>query len=285
VDTEPAEGSRVSAFLMKCELDQYAPIFLSNGFDTMDALLGVEDAHMSDMGLPRGHAVKLRRHIQELVQEVGEKEYASQHILSSSVTLYEQDASGSGALPPKVPCFYPTDKIKDDVQKSWDRILEVGILYAGEVLYKKLFEIAPVAEEHLPPHIIAKYQQSSFDAGEEDQEFVRNATLAKMFSKIFNAVGCAITGLHDLGKLVPMLLSLGARHVNYNSPEHAWEGTGIAVNMTLREILGDMFSRDVEQVWTMGYAFISSIMIQGLREANAAVESLDADRCDMDTPQ
>lgn len=256
----------VIALLAKCSLEQYGPALLSSGFDTLEVLLEMEDADVKDLGIARGHWLKLRRQLREVT---GVKAGATQASTERPAPMQDAPAGGM-SLPPNAPIFYGTDQIKDDVQTSWEKIQEVGILYAGEILYKKVFELAPEARALMPPEVTAKYQISSFSEEELDPDFVENQTLSNMFGKIFNVVGCSVTGLHDLNRLVPMLHSLGARHVGYNAPEEAWEVVAKAVNFTLHKILGDALTPDVEHVWTLCLALVSSVMIQGMREAKAA---------------
>jgi hypothetical protein len=259
MDKETGRVFEVTAFLAECELSQYSSVLLSSGFDTTDALLEMEESDSKDLGILRGHWLKLKRHL---------RQSQSQHAVGQG--SLERQLGSSMSLPPNAPMFYGTEEIRSNVQRSWERIQEAGILYAGELLYKRVFELNPAAKDMLPPEILAKYRQSSLSEDELDSDFVKNATLSNMFSKIFNMVGCSVAGLHDLNKLVPMLHSLGARHIGYGSPEECWEIVGQAVNMTLHEILGDTLTADVEHVWTLGFAFVSSIMIQGLREAKAS---------------
>lgn len=282
-------SNEVVRLLRMWELEQHASALLAGGFDTLAALAAIEDVDLKDLGLPRGHGLKLRRHLREHMRptEAGERpalgEPELQPVFGEVLPLAEDlephkfpsscvgSRQSSSTLPPDSPCFYSSDKIEDDVQKSWDRIREIGILYAGEVLYKKVFELNPLAKDYLPWEVISKYRITSLDQAEADFAYIENATLARMFSIIFNQVGNSIVGLHDLGKLIPMLLHLGARHIGYGEfPEPCWDVVGQAVNLTLHQLLGELFTPDVEHVWTLGYSFIASIMLQGMREAKAA---------------
>merc|ERR1719343_456529 len=230
----------------------------------------MEESDSKDLGILKGHWLKLKRHLRQVQTQhpVGEDSGGRQ---AAAVSVKASGPPGSSmTLPPNAPMFYGSEAIRSHVQRSWDRIQEAGILYAGELLYKRVFELNPAAKDMLPPEILVKYQQTTFSEEDLDSEFVKNATLSNMFSKIFNVVGCSVTGLHDLNRLVPMLHSLGARHIGYNAPEECWEVVAKAVNMTLHDILGESLTADVEHVWTLGLAFVSSIMIQGMREAKAS---------------
>merc|ERR1712085_130993 len=91
--------------------------------------------------------------------------------------------------------------------------------------------------------------------------------LRKLFAKVINAVGCTVAGLRDTGSLVPMLLALGNRHIAYGVPESYWVVLGEALDRTLADILGEDYTMEVKNAWAMVYKFMSSLMIQGLREA------------------
>merc|ERR1712151_401440 len=84
--------------------------------------------------------------------------------------------------------------------------------------------------------------------------------------------GCVVAGLQDSSKLVPLLTSLGMRHISYNTNEAYWPLLGKAVNMTLADLLGDRFTPEVENAWNVVYGFTSSIMIAGLRQAKEAAQ-------------
>merc|ERR1712238_514274 len=71
----------------------------------------------------------------------------------------------------------------------------------------------------------------------------------------------------DSSKLVPLLTSLGRRHIGYGVDEAFWPALGTALNITLSDLLGDGFTNEVENAWNVVYGFTSSIMIAGLRQA------------------
>lgn len=284
----PTNG--VVGFLERHGMAQYAAGFLQSGFDEMLTLAEIEDEDLKDLGLPRGHALKLRRLVREYMLEHHPEEAreeqpysgprGSRH-MGTEERFVRQASYGSdaGSVRSKRSersnpdqqaraCLDATDQMKNDVARSWEKVLEVGICVVGEVLYKYTFQLAPEAMNLFPLHVRQKYQE--WDDEEEPENFMESPALRKLFSKVVNAVGCAVAGLHDTTELVPMLLQLGGRHINYGVPEPYWEVLGRALMMTLREIQGDSFTPDVEQAWSNVYAFISSLMIQGLRTASSS---------------
>merc|ERR1740117_566543 len=60
------EGLEVNAFLAGLGLDRYVSIFMDNGFDCMEVVELMEESHMREMGMATGHALKLRKKLEEL---------------------------------------------------------------------------------------------------------------------------------------------------------------------------------------------------------------------------
>lgn len=67
------ENNPVVDFLERVGLEQYADILMNAGFDDMETLLEIEDADLKDIGIPRGHAVKLRKRLREFLEAGGER--------------------------------------------------------------------------------------------------------------------------------------------------------------------------------------------------------------------
>jgi len=65
------EGAReVMDFLASVNLDQYAGDLLRNGFDEMETLCLIEANDLKDLGVPRGHTLKLLKRLREYELEV-----------------------------------------------------------------------------------------------------------------------------------------------------------------------------------------------------------------------
>jgi len=164
----------------------------------------------------------------------------------------------------------PSEMMKSTVEQSWEQVQVLGTYAVGEILYRHTFAIMPEAIHLFPSHVRMKYREWSPDEGQDESNVYESPALRKLFSKFVNAVGCAVAGLHDSSKLVPMLTQLGARHVNYGVNEAHWEALGKAFSVTLRDILREGYTQEVEAAWKMAYSFMSSIMIEGFRGAIAA---------------
>merc|ERR1719215_2417370 len=181
------------------------------------------------------------------------------------------------AVPKQIPASalhaVPTEQMKSAVERSWEQVQALGTYTVGEILYRHTFMIMPEAIHLFPQEVRLKYREWSADEDIDESNVYESPALRKLFSKFVNAVGCAVVGLHDNSKLVPMLMQLGARHINYGVSEAHWETLGKAFKAALREILQESFTQEVEAAWAMAYTFMSSIMIEGLRGAIAKRES------------
>uniref|UniRef100_A0A7S0BB47 Globin domain-containing protein n=1 Tax=Pyrodinium bahamense TaxID=73915 RepID=A0A7S0BB47_9DINO len=220
---------------------------------------------MKDLGIPRGHAVKLRRHLRE-----------NQGPQASTQPVAKPSSAPRGAHRATSPApngtsgsNMPNDEMKTAVERSWERVQALGTFTVGELLYRHTFDLAPEVMDLFPPEVRLKYRDWTADEGIDESNVYESPALRKLFSKFVNAIGCTVAGLHDFSRLVPMLRQLGSRHINYGVREQYWPILGKALIYTLRECLRDSFTSEVEAAWTMVYGFMSNIMIEGLRSAIA----------------
>merc|ERR1712060_75052 len=227
-------------------------------------------------GFPRGHALKLKRHLREYETNLYAEE-AQQSVTAEPPVMAKGKTSSSIASPPKAalapraaPALEASETMKGDVVRSWDMIQELGTNAVGEHVYRVFFDMAPEAIDRFPAHVRHKYREWTADESDDEGDLRNSAALRKLFAKVLNAVGCVVAGLQDSSKLVPLLTSLGGRHIVYNTNEDFWPILGKAVNITLAELLGDAFTPEVENAWNVVYGFTSSIMISGLKQAKEA---------------
>jgi len=282
----------IVAFLSSAGLGQYAGAIIRSGFDDMETLLLIEDGDLKELGVPRGHAVKLRKRLRE--HELSSAAAQDDHIYYQKARIpmgrnpasaqqqrwkpnTRQTTSRPGqGLNLQMPAAaelhqVSNDQVKSAVEKSWEQVQALGSYIVGEILYRHTFEIDPAAMDLFPVEVRQKYREWTVEeGGEEDQDIWSSAALKKLFSKFINAIGCTVAGLNDMSKLVPMLTKLGARHINYGVCEDHWQVLGRALRMTLSEILKEEYTHEVESAWTTVYGFMASIMIQGLRQAKDA---------------
>jgi len=275
------ENNPVVAFLQDIGLIQYAEVLLQNGFDDMDVLMDIEDGDLKDLGFPRGHAVKLKRRLQECrAPEESGRRFLQQPTAAQPAPVFKSTTARRAenvqahSLPSHDAHDVPSCEAQTAVERSWQQVQAAGGYYVAELLYRHTFQLEPEVIDLFPPEVRYKYRDWTADEGVDERNIYESPALRKLFSKYMNAIGCTVAGLNDFSKLVPMLRALGARHIGYGVSERHWPILGKALMLTLQDVLGDAFTSEVESAWMMVYGFMSSIMIEGLRHAIASRSQL-----------
>jgi len=292
-----ASGEAVHEFLQSVGLGQYADAFLQSGFDDIETLLDMEEADMKDIGIPRGHILKLRRKLKELKEQQAGVEVALRlqaaersqrsgpHIEAlpdmiadgavaddAEVESSSGDHSVSAAGPQATAsgrCAPVTAMMKSSVESSWAQVQMVGTEKIGELLFRDFFENAPETQDLFPPEVRARYRDWSCDKGRDDGSLWESPALRKLWAKVLSAIGYVVAGLHDVEQLVPKLHELGARHAGYGACDVHFTLLGKCLVKVLRESLGESFTPEVEFAWTMVYGFVAAIMAGGWQAARA----------------
>jgi methyl-accepting chemotaxis protein len=107
-----------------------------------------------------------------------------------------------------------------------------------------------------------------------DNLFARDPSLRPMFrgdiesqgKKLMQALALAVRALRDLDSLVPVLQSLGRRHVGYGVLPAHYDTVGAALLETLGQGLGDAFTSGVERAWAEVYGLVAGVMIEAAEE-------------------
>ncbi|MBE9609974.1 globin family protein [Chitinilyticum piscinae] len=77
---------------------------------------------------------------------------------------------------------------------------------------------------------------------------------------LMGALKAAVNGLNDLDKLVPVLQSIAAKHVQYGvKPEH-YTPVGNALLYTLKTGLGEQWTPELRQAWVDVYRLMAHTM-------------------------
>ena len=87
-------------------------------------------------------------------------------------------------------------------------------------------------------------------------------------------LGLAVNSLDRMEQLLPVVRSLGTRHVSYGVRDKDYDTVGRALLWTLRKGLGEAFTPDVEAAWSNVYATLASAMQSGSETPAAAVAVL-----------
>jgi hemoglobin-like flavoprotein len=107
---------------------------------------------------------------------------------------------------------------------------------AGELFYKRLFEIEP--------EVAALFKG---DVGRQGREFMQ-------------VLAVAVGGLSNVTTLVPMVQQLGVRHAAYGVQARHYDAVRQALLYTLAVILQDDYTDEVRSAWATAYAMLAGIM-------------------------
>ena len=124
------------------------------------------------------------------------------------------------------------------VQESWEKVKPISET-AAELFYGKLFELDP-----------------------ELKPMFANSDMKEQGKKLMIMIGTAVKGLDTLGELVPAVQKLGARHVDYGVKESHYDTVGAALLDTLEKGLGDDFTLETKEAWTITYTTLAGVMIE-----------------------
>ena len=122
------------------------------------------------------------------------------------------------------------------VQESWEKVKPIQDT-AAELFYGKLFELDP----NLKP-------------------MFANSDMKEQGKKLMMMIGAAVKGLDTLGELVPAVQALGKRHIGYGVEAAHYDTVGTALLDTLDKGLGDDFTSEANEAWTITYTTLATVM-------------------------
>lgn len=134
-----------------------------------------------------------------------------------------------------------TPEQKELVQSTWVPVQEISDT-AASLFYNKLFELDP----SLRP--------------------LFKGDITEQGRKLMTMIGAAVKGLDNLGELTPVVKGLGKRHVNYNVKDEHYETVGSALLWTLDQGLGEKFTAEVKEAWTIVYTTLADLMKSAAHE-------------------
>ena len=122
------------------------------------------------------------------------------------------------------------------VQESWEKVVPIAET-AAELFYGKLFELDPSVKP-----------------------MFANSDMKEQGKKLMTMIGVAVKGLDTLGELVPAVQALGKSHVNYGVKAEHYDTVGAALLDTLSKGLGEAFTPETEEAWTITYTTLATVM-------------------------
>lgn len=110
---------------------------------------------------------------------------------------------------------------------------------AAALFYGKLFEAAPAVKP------------------------LFSSDMSVQGRKLMQMISIAVNNMEQIEDIVPALVDLGAKHVDYGAaPEH-YPVVGEILIDTLKTALGDEFTKDAEEAWQRTYSALASVMLSG----------------------
>ena len=129
-----------------------------------------------------------------------------------------------------------TTKQKELVQSSWEKCIPIADT-AAELFYGKLFELDP-----------------------EVKPLFAKSDMKEQGKKLMQMITVAVKGLDNLGELVPAVQKLGERHNGYGVTAEHYDTVGAALLDTLAKGLGEDFTDECKEAWTITYTTLASVM-------------------------
>lgn len=133
------------------------------------------------------------------------------------------------------------------VKDSWDHVKPISD-QAAALFYGRLFEL----DASLKPLFKDEMKEQG--------------------KKLMATIGLAVASLDRLEPILPAVQELGRKHAHsYQVPESSYATVGEALLWTLGQGLGDGFTEDVRESWTLTYTTLANVMIDASREPAASV--------------
>ncbi len=127
------------------------------------------------------------------------------------------------------------------VQKTFEMVAPIAEVAAG-LFYGRLFEVDP----SLKP---------LFRGDLKDQG-----------KKLMATLKIAVNSLDRLDALVPVVQALGRRHLAYGVRDEHYDTVGAALLWTLEKGLGEVFTPEVKEAWTVTYGILAKVMKEAANE-------------------
>ncbi len=128
------------------------------------------------------------------------------------------------------------------VKQSWAQVVPISE-QAAELFYGKLFELNPAYKE------------------------LFTGDMKSQGKKLMSMINTAVSSLDKLDTILPAVQDLGKRHVGYGVKDEDYDTVAVALLWTLEQGLGDGFTAEVKEAWTLTYTTLANVMITASKEA------------------
>ena len=134
-----------------------------------------------------------------------------------------------------------TPQQKQLVQDSFKKVAPIAPL-AADLFYARLFELDP------------------------ELRLLFKSDMKRQGMSLMTMLASAVRGLDKPDALVPVLKSLGRRHVVYGVKDSHYATVGQALLDTLAHAMGEEFDDEMRAAWTAVFSLMASVMQMGARE-------------------
>lgn len=124
-------------------------------------------------------------------------------------------------------------------------------------------KVEPIADD-----AAALFYGNLFEADPSLKELFKSDMEAQG-KKLMDMITAAVRMLDKLDQLVPIVQKLGIRHADYGVEESHYDTVGGALLKTLGMGLGDAFTTEVEEAWTVAYGILATTMIGAANTVSA----------------
>ena len=134
-----------------------------------------------------------------------------------------------------------TPQHKKLVQESFKKVAPIAPL-AADLFYARLFELDP------------------------DLRLLFKSDMKRQGMTLMTMLASAVRGLDNPDALLPVLKSLGRRHVVYGVKDSHYATVGQALLDTLAHAMGEEFDDEMRGAWSAVFSLMASVMQMGARE-------------------
>lgn len=128
------------------------------------------------------------------------------------------------------------------VHTSWRNLFPHAVKFT-KTFYDRLFEIDP------------------------ELKFLFEKPMHQQLQKLFSALGLIVKELDNLDALTPVVRQLAVDYVKYGVKEKDYDSIGVALLWSLRQNLGEDFTKATKEAWIIAFTTLSSTMKTTAREA------------------
>ncbi len=129
----------------------------------------------------------------------------------------------------------------DNVQRTFKQVAQIKE-QAAELFYGRLFELNPALKKMF------------------------RSDIKSQGKKLMVALATVVAGLNNLDKIVPVVQSLGVKHVGYGVKPQDYDTVGAALIWTLEKGLGADFTPAVKDSWVAAYTLLAGVMKDAAKE-------------------